>query len=74
MRVYHKFDSEEKGRVLPRFKEQYASKIYMPLDSFRAQCAHESKYNNDKYAGIVNRGGQRKYQFLGRKQKARDRA
>ena len=74
MRVYHKFDSEEKGRVLPRFKEQYACKIYLPLDSFRAQCAHESKYNSDKYAGIVNRGGQRKYQFLGRKQKARNRA
>ena len=27
------------------------------------------KYNNDKYAGIVNRGRQCKYQFLGRKQR-----
>ena len=70
MQVYHNIESEEKGRVLPRFKEQYASKKCMASNAFSTNFFSEAKFNNDKFAGHVEHKVQGECQFLGRKRKA----
>lgn len=72
MRIYHRFESEEKGRrVYSRFKEHNTSRNCAVSHNFH-QKYNEVKSKYDKYANDGQCRAQSKRPFLRRKRKAED--